>query len=72
MKNSGIKKILILKTDKMKTIIIACFSIFIGMTSHAQSETRNVEAEQTLKYEVDTLSLELTKDLMTLKETVSS
>ena len=72
MKNSGNKKILILKTDKMKTIIIACFSLFIGMTSHAQSETRNVEAEQNLKYDGDTLSLELTKDLQTLKQTVSS
>ena len=56
----------------MKIYFTSIFFLLTTIVLHAQTETRNVEAEQTLKYDVDTLSLELTKDLMTLKETVSA
>lgn len=56
----------------MKSIILICLVCCFGSSVFAQTESRNVEAEQTLNYEMDTLSLELTKDLITLKETVSA
>jgi len=59
----------------MKTYLTAFLFIIPLMIIHAQVppvETRSVEAEQTLNFEVDTLSIALTNDLQTLKATVSS
>ena len=56
----------------MKIYFSLLVFLLFALLTNAQTETRNVEAAQTLTYEVDTLSLELTKDLMTMKETVSA
>ncbi len=58
----------------MKNFLATLFFIIPAMILCAQEgEVKTVEAEQqVLKIEVDTLSLALTRDLLTLKETVSA
>ncbi|GEM_PF-2393150 len=56
----------------MKNFLLFCTLFGLLLTESTAQDPRNVEVEQKLNFEVDTISVELTKDLMALKETVNN